>query len=129
MEMIVKLSAAEADEAIAKGTLTKLIRQFSKNKQEEPVAQPAVRKTPAANEKAAPGGSENVVAAEGDAEEEGASGTGSATLPMIREILKQKKAEGKRAEIKALFGSFGAGKLPEIPEEKYPELYEKAKAL
>lgn len=36
---------------------------------------------------------------------------------------------GKKDEVKKLFAEYGVSKLIEIPEDKYDELMEKAKAL
>ena len=51
------------------------------------------------------------------------------TLVEVRSKLADLRRNGKGDEIKKLLKSFGADKLTEVPEDKYPELLEKAEAL
>lgn len=51
------------------------------------------------------------------------------TLVEVREKLSELQKAGKRDKVKELLNSFGASKLPEVPEEKYAELMEKAGEL
>lgn len=53
----------------------------------------------------------------------------SLTLVEVRSKLADLRRNGKGDEIKKLLKSFGAVKLTEVPEDKYPELMEKAEAL
>lgn len=51
------------------------------------------------------------------------------TLVEVREKLSELQKAGKRDKVKELLNSFGASKLPEVPEDKYEELMEKAGEL
>lgn len=51
------------------------------------------------------------------------------TLVEVREKLSELQKAGKRDKVKELLNSFGASKLPEVPEDKYAELMEKAGEL
>jgi len=51
------------------------------------------------------------------------------SLETVRAKLADLAREGKQAQIKALFGEYGAAKLTEVPEDKFPELLEKAAGL
>lgn len=53
----------------------------------------------------------------------------SLTLVDVRSKLADLRRNGKGAEIKDLLKKFGADRLTEVPEDKYPELMEKAEAL
>jgi len=50
-------------------------------------------------------------------------------LEDVRHLLATLSQSGKQKEVKALIQKFGAKKLTDIPEEKYPELLEKAEAI
>jgi hypothetical protein len=50
-------------------------------------------------------------------------------LEDVREKLATISRAGKTAQVKELISSFGAGKLTDIPEDKYAELLEKAEKL
>ena len=47
----------------------------------------------------------------------------------LRKLLASISAAGKTAEVKALIKATGAAKLPDVPNECWRDLYEKAKAL
>lgn len=51
------------------------------------------------------------------------------SLEEVREALAVLNKAGKRAEVKELLASFGAGKLSEIPKEQYGEVMAKAGEL
>ena len=53
----------------------------------------------------------------------------SLTIVEVRSKLADLRRNGKRDEIKDLLKKFGADKLTEVPEDKYPELMEKVEAL
>jgi len=53
----------------------------------------------------------------------------TAYLAKLRKTFAAKSKEGKKAELKALLESFGAVKLPDVNEENWPELLEKAEAI
>lgn len=51
------------------------------------------------------------------------------SLEEVRELLAVLNKAGKRAEVKELLASFGAGKLSEVPKERYGEVMAKAGEL
>lgn len=53
----------------------------------------------------------------------------TATLEQVRQVLAAYSQDGKAEEVKAIIESFGAKKLTDIPEEKFPEVLEKAAEL
>lgn len=50
-------------------------------------------------------------------------------LKMVRAFLTEKSRKGKTSEVKNLIEQMGYEKLSDIPDEKLPELYEKAQVL
>ena len=50
-------------------------------------------------------------------------------LKTVRVFLREKSRKGKTSEIKNLIEQMGYEKLSDIPDEKLPELYEKAQVL
>ena len=48
---------------------------------------------------------------------------------MVRAFLADKSRPGKTSEVKNLIEQFGFQKLSDVPDEKLPELYEKAQVL
>ena len=48
---------------------------------------------------------------------------------MVRAFLADKSRSGKTSEVKNLIEQFGFQKLSDVPDEKLPELYEKAQVL
>jgi len=51
------------------------------------------------------------------------------SLETVKSKLVELAQAGKQKDVKALITEMGVNKLPEVPEEKYPELLEKAEAL
>ena len=47
----------------------------------------------------------------------------------VRAFLAEKSRSGKTSEVKNLIEQFGFQKLSDVPDEKLPELYEKAQVL
>ena len=47
----------------------------------------------------------------------------------VRAFLAEKSRAGKTSEVKNLIEQFGFQKLSDVPDEKMPELYEKAQVL
>ena len=47
----------------------------------------------------------------------------------VRAFLAEKSRFGKTSEVKNLIGQFGFQKLSDVPDDKLPELYEKAQVL
>ena len=50
-------------------------------------------------------------------------------LKTVRAFLTEKSRKGKTSEVKNLIEQMGYKKLSDIPDEKLPELYEKAQVL
>lgn len=50
-------------------------------------------------------------------------------LKTVRAFLTEKSRKGKTSEVKNLIEQMGYEKLSDIPDEKLPELYEKAQVL
>ena len=51
------------------------------------------------------------------------------TLEQVRAKLAALTQSGKQAEVKALITKYGAKKLSDIPEERYPELLKDAEGI
>jgi hypothetical protein len=51
------------------------------------------------------------------------------TLEQVRAKLASLAQSGKQKEVKELIASFGVKKLTDIPEDKYPEVMEKAEEI
>ena len=47
----------------------------------------------------------------------------------VRKLLAKLSAEGHTAQVRELIKSFGVSRLSDVPQEKYPELMEKAEVL
>lgn len=47
----------------------------------------------------------------------------------VRKTLSRLSAEGHTTEVRELIKSFGVSRLSDVPQEKYPELMEKAEVL
>ena len=54
---------------------------------------------------------------------------GAYSLTDVRARLAELQKSGKRDQVRDLLGAFGAGKLSDVPEEKYGELMKKAGEL
>jgi 3-oxoacyl-[acyl-carrier-protein] synthase III len=51
------------------------------------------------------------------------------TLEQVRAVLQAKRLGGKGTEVATLVKSYGVNSLPEIPQEYYPEIMEKAEVM
>lgn len=137
MELVIKLSAAEAEEAIAGGLIKDLIKHFADAEKEkkkeqndfsegpvlveepeepEPPEEPAFVGTidagpaPAAPVSAEPIKTEKIGPVE------------------IREVLNAMR-KTHREEMRELFGRYGIKSLPDLPEDQYTDFYEAIKAV
>ena len=55
--------------------------------------------------------------------------TAEYTQTDVRKFLGELRKAGKKAEVTALINSLGFSKFTDVPEEKFPELMEKARAI
>ena len=108
------LLVAEGYEQIAAG-IRKMVaaQKDTPKKEEKPVKKAEKKETP---EKEAP-------VADTPKEEP------SVDRKTVRAFLAEKSRSGKTSEVKNLIEQFGFQKLSDVPDEKLPELYEKAQVL
>ena len=109
------LLVAEGYEQIAAG-IRKMVaaQKDTPKKEEKPVKKAEKKETPVADipkDEAAP-------------EEEK-----TVDRKTVRAFLAEKSRAGKTSEVKNLIEQFGFQKLSDVPDEKLPELYEKAQVL
>lgn len=75
-------------------------------------------------------GIRKMVAAQKDTpKEEAAPKETAVDRKTVRAFLADKSRSGKTSEVKNLIEQFGFQKLSDVPDEKLPELYEKAQVL
>lgn len=75
-------------------------------------------------------GIRKMVAAQKDTpKEEAAQKETAVDRKTVRAFLADKSRSGKTSEVKNLIEQFGFQKLSDVPDEKLPELYEKAQVL
>lgn len=72
---------------------------------------------------------EGIKAVEGEAETQPEPEEPKYTLEQVRAKLASLAQSGKQKEVKELIASFGVKKLTDIPEDKYPEVMEKAEEI
>lgn len=110
------LLVAEGYEQIAAGIRKMVAAQNDTSKKEEkPVKKAEKKENPVADtpkDEAAPKETETVV-----------------DRKTVRAFLADKSRSGKTSEVKNLIEQFGFQKLSDVPDEKLPELYEKAQVL
>lgn len=142
MELIIKMSAAEADEAMAQGLIQALVYPFSSHEEVREAAKKAQQKKQSAEaapkkEEKKPDPEDEPAERPAEVPEEEPEETPAeekkeepkVDITDIRKVLTQAKHDGKRDEMKELFKAFQIHKLPELPEEKYSAFYAKAKEL
>lgn len=140
MEIMIKMSAAEADEAMAKGILQALVYPFSCR---ETVRKAAKQKV----EKAAEIKAEKVEKEESKAEpktepkepekpkeeptepKEEQTEEKKIKLTDIRKRLTKAKQDGQRDLMKVLFKDFGIKNLTDLKEDQYANFYAKAEEV
>ena len=137
MELMIKMSAAEADEAMAKGLIQALVYPFScreevrkaaekpakkaeEVKKEEPKEVPAPVETEPAEKKPV---EEEQEAPEAEPAEK------KIKLTDIRKRLTKAKQDGQRDLMKVLFKDFGIKNLTDLREEQYADFYAKAEEV
>lgn len=104
------LLVAEGYEQIAAGIRKMVAAQKDTPKKEE---KPVKKETPVAD----------------TPEEEAAPKETAVDRKTVRAFLADKSRSGKTSEVKNLIEQFGFQKLSDVPDEKLPELYEKAQVL
>jgi D-alanyl-D-alanine carboxypeptidase len=139
MELMIKMSAAEADEAMAKGLIQALVYPFScreevrkaaekpeEVKKEElkevqaPVEEEPAEKKPVAEEQKAP---------EAEPAEKKPVAEEKIKLTDIRKRLTKAKQDGQRDLMKVLFKDFGIKNLTDLKEDQYANFYAKAEEV
>lgn len=109
------LLVAEGYEQIAAG-IRKMVAApegYTKMKEEKPVKKAEKKETPV----------------EDTPKDEAAQKEKTVDRKMVRAFLADKSRSGKTSEVKNLIEQFGFQKLSDVPDEKLPELYEKAQVL
>lgn len=104
------LLVAEGYEQIAAGIRKMVAAQKDTPKKEE---KPVKKETPVAD----------------TPKEEAAPKETAVDRKTVRAFLADKSRSGKTSEVKNLIEQFGFQKLSDVPDEKLPELYEKAQVL
>lgn len=108
------LLVAEGYEQIAAGIRKMVAAQNDTSKKEEkPVKKAEKKETPVAD----------------TPKDEASTEEKTVDRKMVRAFLAEKSRAGKTSEVKNLIGQFGFQKLSDVPDEKLPELYEKAQVL
>lgn len=108
------LLVAEGYEQIAAGIRKMVAAQKDTPKKEEKTVKKAEKKeTPVAD----------------TPKEEAAPKETAVDRKIVRTFLADKSRSGKTSEVKNLIEQFGFQKLSDVPDEKLPELYEKAQVL
>ena len=103
------LLVAEGYEQIAAG----IRKMVAAKKEEKPVKKAEKKETPVAD----------------TPKEEAAPKETAVDRKTVRAFLADKSRSGKTSEVKNLIEQFGFQKLSDVPDEKLPELYEKAQVL
>lgn len=113
------LLVAEGYEQIAAG-IRKMVaaqkdtpKKDTSKKEEKPVKKAEKKETPVAD----------------TPKEEAAPKETAVDRKTVRAFLADKSRSGKTSEVKNLIEQFGFQKLSDVPDEKLPELYEKAQVL
>lgn len=133
MELMIKMSAAEADEAMAKGLIQALVYPFSCREEVRKAAEKPAKKAeevkkpteteqkPVETEQKAPETEQKAPEAE-PAEKK-------IKLTDIRKRLTKAKQDGQRDLMKVLFKDFGIKNLTDLKEEQYADFYAKAEEV
>lgn len=112
------LLVAEGYEQIAAGIRKMVAAQKDTSKKEEKPVKKAEKK---AEKKETP--------VADTSKDEAAPKETSVDRKTVRAFLADKSRSGKTSEVKNLIEQFGFQKLSDVPDEKLPELYEKAQVL
>lgn len=139
MELMIKMSAAEADEAMAKGLVQALVYPFSCREEVRRMAAQKAAEKPEKVEKVEP---KEAPKAEPKEPEKPKEEPTEPTEPKeeqteeekldrtdIRKLLTKMKQNGQRDDMKQLFLDFGIKSLTELKAENYSDFYSKAQEV
>ena len=134
MELMIKMSAAEADEAMAKGLIQALIYPFSCREEvrkaaEKPAKKAEEVKKEELKEVPAPVETERKPTETEQKAPEAEPAEKKIKLTDIRKRLTKAKQDGQRDLMKALFKDFGIKNLTDLKEEQYADFYAKAEEV
>lgn len=137
MELMIKMSAAEADEAMAKGLIQALVYPFSCREEVRKAAEKPAKKAEGVKKeelKEVPAPVETEPAEKKPVEEEQEAPEAEPAekkikLTDIRKRLTKAKQDGQRDLMKVLFKDFGIKNLTDLKEEQYADFYAKAEEV
>ena len=137
MELMIKMSAAEADEAMAKGLIQALVYPFSCREEVRKTAEKSAKKAEEVKKeepKEVPAPVETEPAEKKPVEEEQEAPEAEPAekkikLTDIRKRLTKAKQDGQRDLMKVLFKDFGIKNLTDLKEEQYADFYAKAEEV
>lgn len=141
MELMIKMSAAEADEAMAKGLIQALVYPFSCREEVRKAAEKSVKKAEevkneAPKEEQKPTKTERKPVETEQKSVETEQKTPEAEpaekkikLTDIRKRLTKAKQDGQRDLMKVLFQDFGIKNLTDLEEDQYADFYAKAEEV
>ena len=137
MELMIKMSAAEADEAMAKGLIQALVYPFSCREEVRKAAEKSVKteqKVPEAEQKPVEAEQKPTKTERKPVETEQKSvetepAEKKIKLTDIRKRLTKAKQDGQRDLMKVLFKDFGIKNLTDLKEEQYADFYAKAEEV
>lgn len=137
MELMIKMSAAEADEAMAKGLIQALVYPFSCREEVRKAAEKPAKKAEGVKKeelKEVPAPVETEPAEKKPVEEEQKAPEAEPAekkikLTDIRKRLTKAKQDGQRDLMKVLFKDFGIKNLTDLREEQYADFYKKAEEV
>lgn len=134
MELMIKMSAAEADEAMAKGLIQALVYPFSCREEVRKAAEKSAKKAEGVKkeelkEVPAPVETERKPTETEQKAPEAEPAEKKIKLTDIRKRLTKAKQDGQRDLMKVLFKDFGIKNLTDLKEEQYADFYAKAEEV
>lgn len=134
MELMIKMSAAEADEAMAKGLIQALVYPFSCREEvrkaaEKPAKKAEEVKKEELKEEQKPTKTERKPVETEQKAPEAEPAEKKIKLTDIRKRLTKAKQDGQRDLMKVLFKDFGIKNLTDLREEQYADFYAKAEEV
>ena len=127
MELMIKMSAAEADEAMAKGLIQALVYPFSCREEVRKAAEKPAKKAEEVKKEEPKEEQKSVETEQKTPEAEPAEK--KIKLTDIRKRLTKAKQDGQRDRMKVLFKDFGIKNLTDLKEEQYADFYAKAEEV
>ena len=134
MELMIKMSAAEADEAMAKGLIQALVYPFSCREEVRKAAEKSAKKAEevkneAPKEEQKPTKTERKPVETEQKSVKTEPAEKKIKLTDIRKRLTKAKQDGQRDLMKVLFEDFGIKNLTDLKEEQYADFYAKAEEV